>query len=183
MRGVCHVFNTLSDFIGGGSAIGCVTYGQPASPWLCKGVAGEENKHNVLELNRLIILPEYNGENYASFLVGHSLKMLPNGTYVVSYADWGGWGHIGYVYQATNFLYTGLTKDRTDKFSEGHSRHYAKGEIRRKYRTSKHRYIYLVGDKKTKKEMRKSLKYEVIPDYPKGTSRHYDINNPKGVNE
>ena len=82
--------------------IGVVTYGQPASPWLCKGVAGEENRKNILELNRLVLYPEYNGGNYASFLVANSLKQLPHGTFVVSYADWGGWHHIGYVYQATN---------------------------------------------------------------------------------
>lgn len=70
--------------------VGVVTYGQPASPFLCKGVAGEENKNNVLELNRLVLYPEYNGGNYASFLVSKSLKMLPHGTFVVSYADWGG---------------------------------------------------------------------------------------------
>lgn len=70
--------------------VGVVTYGQPASPSLCKGIAGEENRKHVLELNRLVLYPEYNGGNYASFLVGQSLKMLPHGTYVVSYADWGG---------------------------------------------------------------------------------------------
>lgn len=70
--------------------VGVVTYGQPASPWLCKGIAGEENRKNVLELNRLVLYPEYNGGNYASFLVGQSLKNLPDGTFVVSYADWGG---------------------------------------------------------------------------------------------
>ena len=37
--------------------VGVVTYGQPASPSLCKGIAGEENRHKVLELNRLVILP------------------------------------------------------------------------------------------------------------------------------
>ncbi len=70
--------------------IGCVTYGQPASPSLCKGVAGEENRKNVIELNRLVISPEYNGKNYGSYLVGKTLKQLPNYTFVVSYADWGG---------------------------------------------------------------------------------------------
>ena len=149
---------------------------------MCIGIAGKENKSKVLELNRLIILPEYNGENYASYLVGHSLKMLPNETYIVSYADWGGWGHIGYVYQATNFLYTGMTKERTDKYSDGHSRHYAKNETRRQIRTAKHRYVYLVGDKRTRREMYKQLNYQVEP-YPKGTTRHYDISNPKGVED
>lgn len=162
-----------------GKIIGVVTYGQPASPYLCKGVAGEENRKQVLELNRLVILPQYNGENYASFLVSKSLKMLPNKTFVVSYADWGGWHHVGYVYQATNWLYTGITKPRTDKFSEsGHARHYKTDETRRQIRTAKHRYVYLVGNKREKKEMRKALNYEVLPEYPKGVSRHYDVDNP-----
>ena len=124
----------------GGELIGVVTYGQPASPWLCVGVAGVENKHNVLELNRLVIKPEYSGQNVSSMLIGKSLRMLPHHTFVVSYADWGGWHHVGYVYQSTNWLYTGLTKPRTDKYSEsGHARHYVSGETRRQKRTAKHR--------------------------------------------
>lgn len=99
--------------------IGVVTFGQPASPSLCKGVAGENNRGNVLELNRLVFLPERNGDNNASMLVSKALKMLPAHTFVVSYADYGGWGHVGYIYQATNFLYTGMTKPRTDKFAGG----------------------------------------------------------------
>lgn len=163
--------------------VGVVTYGQPASPSLCKGVAGEENRRNVLELNRLVLYPEYNGGNCASFLVSHSLKLLPPHTFVVSYADWGGWGHVGYIYQATNWLYTGLTKPRTDKYSESghHSRHYDKNEQRRQYRTAKHRYVYLVGSKREIARMRKELRYPVLPEYPKGDSRHYNTNNPSAV--
>ena len=160
--------------------VGVVTYGQPASAPLCKGVAGEENRKHVLELNRLVLYPEYNGDNYASFLVAKSLHLLPNNTFVVSYADWGGWHHVGYVYQATNFLYTGLTKARTDKYSEsGHARHYKPDETRRQWRTEKHRYIYLVGDKKQRVRMREELRYKVIPEYPKGDSEHYSLEKPK----
>ena len=161
-----------------GDLIGVVTYGQPASPSLCKGIAGEENRQNVLELNRLCLLPKYNGSNYASYLVGNTLKMLPNNTFVVSYAD-SAWGHVGYVYQATNFLYTGMTKERTDKYSEsGHSRHYAVNETRRQFRSAKHRYVYLVGDKRTRKKMLKELRYQIVSEYPKGDEVHYDIDNP-----
>ena len=82
----------------GDTLSGVITYGQPASPTLCKGIAGEKNRKNVLELNRLVLLPECNGNNYASILVSKSLKMLPPYTFVVSYADWGGvascWIHI-----------------------------------------------------------------------------------------
>jgi len=159
--------------------IGVVTYGQPASPSLCKGIAGDENSKNVLELNRLVLLPKYGGNNNASYLVSHSLKQLPCYTFVVSYADYGGWGHVGYVYQATNFLYTGMTKQRTDVYCDGsHSRHYDKDESRRQIRTSKHRYIYLVGNKRQKKQMLKELNYPIIRNYPKGDEKHYDVDNP-----
>lgn len=160
--------------------VGVVTYGQPASAPLCKGIAGEKNRKHVMELNRLVLYPEYNGGNYASFLVSQSLKMLPGYTFVVSYADWGGWHHVGYVYQATNFLYTGMTKPRTDKYSEsGHARHYAENETRRQIRTAKHRYVYLVGNKREVRQMRNQLNYPVLSDYPKGDSEHYNIDNPK----
>ena len=160
---------------------GVVTYGIPASPSLCKGLAGEKNTKNVLELNRLAIKPKYNGDNRASYLVAHSLKMLPNYTFVVSYADTG-WTHVGYVYQATNFYYTGLSAKRVDTFQpEGkHSRNYDKNNHSDLHQTRnpKHRYVYLVGNKREKKQMLKELKYPIIRDYPKGDERRYDVNNP-----
>lgn len=166
-----------------GQLIGCVTYGVPASPPLCKGLAGEENRNNILELNRLVMLPQYNGKNYTSYLVSHSLKMLPNGTFVVSYADTG-WGHIGYIYQACNFLYTGISAHRTDVFQPTgkHNRHTEQSDFSvRQTRNPKHRYIYLVGDKRTKKRMLSELNYPVLKKYPKGTEKHYNTDDPKMV--
>lgn len=164
--------------------IGCVTYGIPASHPLCIGIAGEKNQYNVMELNRLVILPEYNGKNYASYLVGKSLKMLPNKTFVVSYADTA-WSHVGYVYQATNFLYTGMSAKRTDTYQPDglHPRAYNKESHSELYQTRspKHRYVYLVGDKRTKRQMIRELKYPVIKEYPKGNEQHYDIDNPEPV--
>lgn len=162
----------------GNLLIGIVTFGQPASPSLCKGVAGEKYRKQVLELNRLVFLPNYNGKNYASMLISKALKLLPKNLFIVSYADWGGWGHVGYVYQATNFLYTGMTKRRTDIYSpSGHSRHHCGDRTKRQIRTEKHRYIFITGDKKL---LLHELKYPVLP-YPKGNSRQYDTNNPKGL--
>jgi len=163
--------------------VGVVTYGIPASRPLCIGLAGIENERKVLELNRLAIKPELNGggKNYASFLVGHSLKMLPNGTFVVSYADTA-WSHVGYVYQACNFLYTGLSAKRVDTYQPNglHPRAYNKDNHSSLYQTrsQKHRYVYLVGDKRTKKKMLSQLRYPVISKYPKGDEVHYDTNNP-----
>lgn len=162
--------------------IGVVTFGIQASPSLCKGLAGEENRKNVLELNRLAIKPGYNGNNRASFLVSHSLKMLPSWTYVVSYADTG-WTHVGYIYQACNFLYTGMSSKRVDTYqpSGKHSRAYDKNNHSELHQTrnQKHRYVYLVGTKREKKEMRKKLKYKVFDEYPKGNERRYDTDNPQ----
>ena len=168
-------------FIEDGKMIGVVTYGVPASYHLCIGIAGKENKDKVLELNRLVILPEYSGHNYASFLVSRSLKMLPNGTFVVSYADTA-WSHVGYIYQATNFLYTGMSAKRTDTYQPNglHPRAYDKNNHSKlkQTRSAKHRYIYLVGDKKTKKKMREQLIYKVYDHYPKGDETRYDVSNP-----
>ena len=168
-----------------GVLAGVVTYGIPASNNLCVGLAGEKNKHKVFELNRLAILPQYSGDNNASYLVSHSLKQLPNNTFVVSYADTA-WTHVGYVYQATNWLYTGMTVARTDVYHpEGkHPRHsldYSKNYDMRQTRSAKHRYVYLIGNKRQRREMRKELRYKVYDKYPKGDEIRYDVNNPKAV--
>jgi hypothetical protein len=129
--------------------VGVVTYGIPASPSLCMGICGKEYSDKVLELNRLCLMDNY--KNQSSFLIGNSIKLLPKPTIVVSYADTAK-GHVGYVYQASNFLFTGTTKERTDMFNgEGkHSRH-GKDPTLRQFRSSKHRYVYLHGTKTEKK--------------------------------
>ena len=151
--------------------VGVVTYGIPASPSLCMGVCGEEWSDKVLELNRLCL--ENNDKNQSSFLVANSIKMLPKPTIVVSYADTAQ-GHIGYVYQATNFLFTGTTKERTDMGGRDgkHSRH-SKDPSIRVFRSAKHRYIYFHGTKQHKKLLNSLLKYNIEP-YPKGDSKKYD---------
>lgn len=155
-----------------GILCGVITYGLPASPFLCRGVCGKDWKDNVLELNRMVIVD--GGKNAASMLVGRTLKMLPKPRIVVSYADTK-WNHIGYVYQATNWLYTGITKERTDMFSTaGHSRHHDGDPKNRQERSAKHRYIFFVGSKQDVKRMKGDLRYEIKP-YPKGESKHYDI--------
>lgn len=154
--------------------IGVVTYGMPASRSLCVGICGEQYSDFVIELNRLCL--QNNDKNEASFLVGNSLKLLPRPKIVVSYAD-AGQGHIGYVYQATNFLFTGTTKERTDMFAGNgkHSRH-AKESSVRQHRSAKHRYVYFVGTKTDKKLLQKQLNYEIQP-YPKGETKQYNAGN------
>jgi hypothetical protein len=146
--------------------VGMVSYGTPASPFLCKGICGEEHKKSVIELNRLVL--KDNLPNEASFLVSRSLKLLPKPKVVVSYADTAQ-DHAGIIYQACNFLFTGTTKPRTDMAgSEGkHSRHHLGDRKNRINRSAKHRYVYFIGSKKDKKTLRNALKYTIEDNYPK----------------
>lgn len=170
--------------------IGVVTYGTPSSSTLRSGVCGEEWENNVLELNRLCC---ENVRNLASTLIGASLRLLPKPSIVVSYADTAQ-GHIGYIYQATNFLYTGLSAKRTNWKIRGREHLHgttvadqSRGQsnrvewMRQKYgddfyledRSRKHRYIYFCGNKKQRLAMRAALRYP-IESYPKGESLRYD---------
>lgn len=145
--------------------IGIVTYGSPASYTLCKGIAGNENRQNVIELNRLVL--KKNLKNEASFLVGNSLKLLAKPKIIVSYADTAQ-NHTGYVYQACNFYFTGTTKPRTDMASKNgkHSRHSLGDKNKRVKRSAKHRYVYLIGSKKQIKYLKSCLNYPILK-YPK----------------
>ena len=179
----------------GGGLVGIITYGIPASPSLCMGICGKEYSDKVLELNRICLMN--NDKNEASFLVSNSIKLLPKPSIIVSYADTNQ-GHVGYVYQATNFLYTGLSANRVDWTVKGlehkHSKTLSDGmtleSIKEKYgddfyytqRSRKHRYIYFHGTKTDKKVLRSKLLYKVEP-YPKGDSKRYDSGGTVAIQE
>jgi hypothetical protein len=178
----------------GQDLIGVVTYGTPASAPLRGGVCGAEWADKVIELNRLCC---ENSKNVASCLVGRSLRMLPKPSVVVSYADTEQ-GHVGYIYQATNFLYTGLSAKRTDWKIKGKEHLHgatiadeSRGQedraqwMRDKYgddfyledRPRKHRYVFPCGDKRQRAAIIAALLYEQAP-YPKGESRRYASEKP-----
>jgi hypothetical protein len=184
---ISHAFGAFD----GNKLIGVVTYGTPVSSTLKDGVCGEQYSSCVLELNRLCCESR---KNLASTLVGRSLQMLPKPSVVVSYADTGQ-GHVGFVYQATNFIYTGLSAAFKDPMVKGmeHKHHTTIGDegrghdsrvefLRQKYgaenvyyieRDRKHRYVFFCGNKKQVRELRSFLRYEIVP-YPKGESKRYD---------
>lgn len=167
----------------GEEMIGCVVYGKPASHALCKGVCGPEEAHRVIELTRLWI-KDGTPKNTESFLIGNSLRQLPKDKdIIVSYAEIGA-GHVGTVYQATNWIYTGMSDRhvewRLDGMSGAHSRHlfdehggvngakeFYGARLQRHERPRKHRYVFFnTGSKRRRKELREKLRYEVQP-YPK----------------
>jgi hypothetical protein len=173
-RRMCMIIHAFGAFRGI-DLIGVVTYGVPASPHLCRGICGEEWASRVLELNRLCC---ENTKDTASQLVGRSLRMLPKPSIVVSYADTKQ-GHVGYVYQATNWIYTGLSAKRMDAVKVGEENKHSRGKWGEGFeyieRSRKHRYIFFVASKSQKKKLLSLLRYEQQP-YPKGESKRYDAN-------
>ena len=150
---------------------GVCTFGCPPSKDLCVGLCGREYKDEVLELNRLFLTE--NKKNLASFFVSRCLKMLPTPKVVVSYADTSA-NHHGYIYQATNFIYTGLSAKRKETIGIGHSRQMKWDKENTRDRPRKHRYVYFIGNKKQKKERKNNLLYPIV-DYPKGNNNNYKI--------
>jgi hypothetical protein len=168
---------------------GVCTFGTPVSHTL-RSAFGDEFK--LFELNRLV-LNEGHEKNLTSFFVGQCLKMIPSPCIIASYADTSK-GHHGFIYQATNWVYTGLSAPFKDYYIRG-MEHLHNGTImdmsrgqenriqwlRDKFgddlimidRPRKHRYFYFVGDKRQKKQMAKLLPYSVEP-YPKGENSRYD---------
>ena len=153
------------------------TFGKPASPFLCRGVCGADFSPRVFELNRLCRVDSLQ-EPLSYFVSACLRKLRAKNLIIVSYSDTQ-MNHHGYIYQACNFIYTGKTKERTDKYTEGnkHARHYSNSEQNglRKIRSAKHRYIYFaMKDKKIRESAIKSLNYETAP-YPKGDNKNYTL--------
>ena len=176
------------------TVVGVCTYGMPPA----KMDVGEP----LRELTRLILDESEDRKNLLSWFVSSTLHLLPKPLIVVSFAD-PNQGHYGYIYQATNWVYTG-TSQKGGKdgvwFMNGrgyHSRTITEKLIRQWYRgydsnkgmrdnwkaaggtisepLTKHRYFITVGNKRDRKRLtlRLSCLYEFLP-YPKGESKRYD---------
>jgi hypothetical protein len=159
--------------------LGVICYGTPSSSSLRQGICGFEEKNNVIELTRLWI-DDSTVRCAESFLIGNTIPLVDK-EIIVSYAEIQQ-GHRGTVYQATNWIYTGLSAKRTNWIIKGIDKHsqtladkYSAKEIRELYgngfslqpRPRKHRYVFFNCNKRRKKELLNKLKYPVLP-YPKG---------------
>lgn len=146
--------------------IGAAIYHNVSAPETIVGAFGLDRKaqEGIFELGRLVLKPEYNGGNFTSYLVANSIKLLKKDTNVralISYATSD--RHVGYVYQATNFKYFGLTAPKKDFWVNGKIQE--RGSTKDKEgvwvpRPRKHRYA-LVYDRKL------DIKWEQL-SYPKG---------------
>ena len=83
--------------------IGVILYGNPTAPTTLD-ICGPTNRKNIVEITRLWI-QDNTPKNTESFFIANTLKLVPK-PIVVAFADPDA-EHIGIVYQASNFLYTG----------------------------------------------------------------------------
>lgn len=165
----------------GVTLLGIVSYNLPTRS-VCDSVFGPEHYEHVWHMGRLAIA-DHVPRNAESHLIGGSMRRIqqeyPYVWAVLTYAATEV-GHVGYVYQATNALYTGTGGDpiyfidqqgkRRGRYLSGHvsdARAEAMGWT--KYiGAPKHRYVYILGNKREKRQRRALLRYPVLP-YPKGT--------------
>ena len=172
--------------------VGVMTFGNAVPLNMKKSLFGEKYMDLVYELNRLCTNDDLD-KNANSFFISESFKLLPKPIIIVSYAD-KSFGHNGYIYQATNFIYTGESHTQLDWKLKGkehiHSRtlmdEFAFTEnriekLKEKYgdllyqvkREPKYRYVYIVADKRLKKEIMMNKQFEEKP-YPKGDNKRYN---------
>ena len=178
---------------------GVITFGMPTVQMNDGKCIFNTYRVRTLELNRLVV-NEGLGKNVLSFFVAHTIKQLPRPLCLVSFADPYN-GHNGYIYQATNWLYTGMSekggknktyifdrrnyhgktitvdwiKERFGKYDETKSlpdNCRMNGGIVEDFGT-KHRYVMFLGNEKDKKDMLNDTVYKFYP-YPKGVNRRYD---------
>tara|TARA_B100000287_G_scaffold12181_1_gene12475 strand:- start:478 stop:1233 length:756 start_codon:yes stop_codon:yes gene_type:complete len=170
--------------------IGTAVYGYPVGRLSAQSISEQLEPSAVLELTRLFVHDGY-GKNIESFFISKTFKWLQENDKkikcLMSYAD-PKEGHLGTIYQATNWLYQGDKIRYCDswlyqlekggewihprtifsmygtndpdllKSKIGHT-FWMKEEPR------KHRYIYFLCNKKQKKSLIKSLKHPSI-SYP-----------------
>lgn len=154
---VSYAFGLFFD----GKMVGVCTFGCPPSRHLQMG-ACPTDPSMVIELNRLWVSDDM-GRNTESWFISRAMKMLPP-RIVVSYADTR-YGHIGYMYRASNFNYAGWTdmerktprydylapgKHTRDAFRNGAGAKSTK--VRRK---PKHKYWTTTGNRRERKALAK----------------------------
>lgn len=172
--------------------VGAVVFGPTAGANVSKSVSPLLNHKNLWELKRLWVSDEC-GKNTESWVIGQCFKYLklhrPEIKCLISYADPDA-GHIGTIYQATNWLYQNIERPKGTSgyivsFDGGnkwqHSRtlfnkygtfNYDKlievlpRPFKIKELSVKERYIYPLGSKSENKKLIKSFNYPVL-NYPK----------------
>lgn len=169
-----------------------VCFGSTAGTKVAESVCGPDHKKKVTVLVRGAT-EHWAHEHSASYLIPRACDLMATKgkPIIVAYSDPAG-GEVGTIYQACNFLYTGMTKGTASFVDPDGKRHNTRqihgltrdrrnGELnytrtraeqkeillklgcKFERGDGKHRYVHFAGDRRTKRLLRKALKWEVLP--------------------
>ncbi len=154
-----------------GACGGVVVYGAVSPPSVAESVIGSPWTDKVIQLGRGACV-HWAHPHAASKLIAFSLREIAKHGWriVIAFSDPDA-GEIGTVYQASNWIYFGLTAKRPDYFCNGIRwvGHMKKGDaaiLEKGERTRKGRYIYVLGSKSEQKVIKRELNWKAQP-YPK----------------
>lgn len=183
--------------------VGCATFSLPQGTSSLQGWFGLGNDtKNVFELSRLCMLPELNGTNATSYLLGGSIKELNRENSnirerckregrkmtaedykcraVITLAC--AQRHVGSIYQVCNFKYYGVADDKSDFFRYPDGKKNPRGKVSNWHgvwitREKKYRYAYIL-DRSLKclyeEEPKPSRDDLILTDCCNGTNTVYD---------
>jgi len=168
-----HHYGIYFDNICGGVVVYGISLPQPVFDSICGVEFG--NKVRVLSRGACVYWTPIGS---ASKLISVSLRMLKKEGYkiIIAYCDTRA-GEIGTIYQACNFIYTGVSEGGNEYLIENkwrtgigaseysHEKRNLNDYENRK-RSIKHRYIYLLGTPSEHKLLLSKLRYPQLP-YPK----------------
>ena len=181
LGGTCLAFGAFIN----SRLLGAAAFG--SGPMMAYRLVEGASPNDCLTLTRLWLSDDLPANSESRFL-GVMLRGIRKNTsikFLVSYAD-PSQGHLGIIYQATNWLYTGLSSamplydigDGKPRHSRSLSHAYGTHSVRHfeqhgvpvtlMAQSAKHRYVYFLGNRRQRRKMSKLLKWPVLP-YPKET--------------
>ncbi len=155
-----------------GNCGGVIVFGAVSPPSVSESVISQPHCGKVIQLGRGACV-HWAHPHSASKLIAFGLRQIEKEGWriVIAYSDPDA-GEIGTVYQASNWIYCGLSAIRPDYLNYDGSRfvgHMEKGiasTLQKVPRTRKGRYVYVLGSKGERKELRDALLWKSQP-YPK----------------
>lgn len=150
--------------------VAVIVYGQPSGKHLASCIWDGGSEKECFELLRLFSY-DFCPRNTESICISKSFKFLrqnyPEIKVLVAYAD-ANYGHVGYVYQATNWIYTGIGSNERSLFIDGARVH--RRDLYDRFGTSSLKYLKsLYGERFTYTERLPKYRYVYVLKNRKNT--------------
>lgn len=158
----------LFDNLRNKALVAVATFGSPPSPAIIRGLCGEDEMYNIIELNSMWVASSVSNDAVVYFLRKCLTRIPQNKDIVLSYVPNNIGERVSRIFKQLGFLYTGLTKERTNRVDkEGNVRYnrskdYDPMGTYLVPRPRKHRFVlFNTKDVGRVKELLDKLRYEV----------------------